>query len=81
MVGGVAANRRLRQMMFDAAKNDGVDIHMAPKAFCTDNAAMIGVAALKRLEFGLSFSSIQLGVSPRWPLEQADLLYREKAPF
>jgi len=81
MVGGVAANRRLRQMMSDAATTEGVAIHMAPTAFCTDNAAMIGVAALKRLKFGLGPSSIQLGVSPRWPLEQADLLYREKAPF
>ncbi|WP_320667265.1 tRNA (adenosine(37)-N6)-threonylcarbamoyltransferase complex transferase subunit TsaD [Prochlorococcus sp. MIT 1307] len=81
MVGGVAANKRLRKMMSDATSSYGVALHMAPKAFCTDNAAMIGVAALKRLESGVSQSSIQLGVSPRWSLEQADLLYRANAPF
>ena len=81
MVGGVAANKRLREMMSKAALIENIAVHMAPKSFCTDNAAMIGVAALKRLESGLSSSSIQLGVSPRWPLEQAESLYLKKAPF
>ena len=81
MVGGVAANKRLREMMSDAAEINGIGLHMAPKAFCTDNAAMIGAAALMRLESKIGSSSFQLGVSPRWPLEQADLLYRAKEPF
>ncbi len=81
MVGGVAANRRLRQMMCEKCSSNGVHVHMAPKAFCTDNAAMIGTAALMRLELGVCSSSSQLGVSPRWPLEQADSLYLPKAPF
>jgi len=81
MVGGVAANKRLRAMMSHATSVAGIDIHMAPKAYCTDNAAMIGTAALMRLESEGSSSSIQLGVSPRWPLEQADLLYRKNPPF
>ncbi len=81
IVGGVAANKRLRQMMSDAASLNGLELHLAPQALCTDNAAMIGTAALMRLESKVGSSSFQLGVSPRWPLEQADSLYLPKAPF
>ncbi len=81
MVGGVAANKRLREMMSEEAFKNGISIYMAKKAFCTDNAAMIGTAALIRLSSGMCSSSLQLGVSPRWPLEQADLLYQSEAPF
>ncbi len=81
MVGGVAANKRLREMMLDRTSINGIDLFMAPKAFCTDNAAMIGTAALMRLESITCSSSNQLGVSPRWPLEQSHLLYQSKAPF
>ena len=81
MVGGVAANRRLRQRMSEGALVNGIRLHMAPKTFCTDNAAMIGVAALLRLQSGASQSSIHLGVSPRWPLDQANALYESNPPF
>ena len=81
LVGGVAANKRLRRMMSKAATKNRIDICMAPQPFCTDNAAMIGTAALMRLESQVSSSSLQLGISPRWPLEKADLLYGSTAPF
>ena len=80
MVGGVAANNRLRKMMVKKASRESIEIFVAPKAFCTDNAAMIGTAALVRLISGTSPSSISLGVSARCQLEQADLLYHTDAP-
>jgi len=81
MVGGVAANNRLREMMLEEASRKSVEVHFAPKAFCTDNAAMIGTAALLRLESGISPSSIDLGVSARFQLDQSDLLYQAVPPF
>ena len=81
MVGGVAANNRLREMMSDEAFKKSVVLHIAPKEFCTDNAAMIGTAALLRLESGTSPSSIELGVSPRFQLDHSDLLYQAVPPF
>ncbi|MGB1002520.1 MAG: tRNA (adenosine(37)-N6)-threonylcarbamoyltransferase complex transferase subunit TsaD, partial [Prochlorococcaceae cyanobacterium] len=45
-----------------------------PPALCTDNAAMIGLAACRR--FGAQQqSSLRLGVAPRWPLGETDALY------
>ena len=74
LVGGVAANRRLRNRLGVQAAARGIHWQVAPLAYCTDNAAMIGRAALQRLMTGQS-SSIRLGVAARFPLEEANRLY------
>ena len=81
MVGGVAANRRLRAMMKKACEVKSIHISLAPMEFCTDNAAMIGAAALMRLELDQVQSSIELGVSARLPLKEAACIYSQKPPF
>ena len=81
LVGGVAANKRLRQMMLEKASQKLIKIALAPMEFCTDNAAMIGAAALLRLSSMKNKSSMELGVSARWPLEKSDLLYDSIPPF
>ena len=81
MVGGVAANARLRQLMQDQAEHKGRTVSIAPLDYCTDNAAMIGVAALQQLSLGHRASSLEIGVSPRWPLEGCHALYQADPPF
>jgi N6-L-threonylcarbamoyladenine synthase len=81
LVGGVAANVRLREMMLAKASEKSINIGLAPMEFCTDNAAMIGVAALLRYSSIDFKSSMELGVSARWPLEKSDLLYDSIPPF
>ena len=81
MVGGVAANRRLRQSMLEQGKQRGIGVSIAPLAFCTDNAAMIGAAALLRLGQNTECTSLESGVAARWPLDQADALYTPDPPF
>lgn len=39
--GGVAANRRLRDRLFDSCAARGASCHFTPMDYCTDNAAMI----------------------------------------
>ncbi|MEB3306696.1 MAG: tRNA (adenosine(37)-N6)-threonylcarbamoyltransferase complex transferase subunit TsaD [Cyanobacteriota bacterium] len=80
LVGGVAANARLRNLLGSRCSALGLNWRPAPLAFCTDNAAMIGIAATQRLAGGLS-SPLELGVAARLPLEQADRLYREPEAF
>ena len=74
LVGGVAANLRLRALLQKRADALGLVWYAAPLNYCTDNAAMIGLAAVQRLEAGLR-SPIELGVMARLPLEDADCLY------
>ena len=80
MVGGVAANRRLRQRLEQRCAELGLHWRLAPLAYCTDNAAMIGVAAEQRFMAGAS-SPIQLAVAPRLALEDAPVLYEPQAAF
>jgi N6-L-threonylcarbamoyladenine synthase len=80
LVGGVAANQRLRQRLAEQASARGIAWRVAPMAYCTDNAAMIGRAALERLTAGQT-SSIALGVAARLPLEEADRLYGDAPCF
>ena len=80
LVGGVAANRRLRDRLERQSRQRGLQWRVAPLAYCTDNAAMIGRAALQRLRAGQT-SSIRLGVAARLPLDEADRLYDDPPCF
>ena len=80
MVGGVAANRRLRDRLQERCQALQLDWRVAPLAYCTDNAAMIGVAAEQRFMAG-GQSSIRLAVTPRLALEETPVLYEPQPPF
>ncbi len=68
MAGGVASNSRLREAMGEAASANGLDLYYPSPVFCTDNAAMIGVAAYYDYQKGIrhgmdlnAVSNLQLG--------------------
>jgi len=42
--GGVAANKKLRNQMAERCREEGLDSFIPSPVFCTDNAAMIGLA-------------------------------------
>ena len=45
MAGGVASNTALRSLMEEKCSEEGLKFHFPSPIYCTDNAAMIGVAA------------------------------------
>ena len=53
LVGGVAANGRLRQKLTDDAETAGLGVHIPPVNLCGDNAAMVAAVGYWYLRQGL----------------------------
>lgn len=71
VAGGVGANRLLRSQLDTACGRRGVRVHYPELALCTDNGAMIALAAAMRLQAGVqeATATYAFDVKPRWPLD------------
>ena len=69
--GGVSCNRALRRDLAGACARAGLTLRLAEQALCTDNAAMIGILAERKLRRPVSASSLDADISPNWPLGEA----------
>ncbi len=72
VAGGVGANRRLREQLNEACAKRAVRVHYPELHLCTDNGAMIAMAAAMRVQSGLAKPEREYAfdVKPRWPLHQ-----------
>jgi N6-L-threonylcarbamoyladenine synthase len=66
--GGVTCNRVLRRELESACQKEGFALRLAEKSLCTDNAAMIGILAERKLSAGLQPTSLDQEISPGWVL-------------
>ncbi len=71
VAGGVGANRQLRSQLDAACAKLGVRVHYPELQFCSDNGAMIAMAAAMRLSSGVQAAdrAYAFDVKPRWPLD------------
>jgi N6-L-threonylcarbamoyladenine synthase len=70
VAGGVGANRQLRAALDARARAGGFDVYYPEPELCTDNGAMIALAAALRLRAGLAApAGHAFSVRPRWDLQ------------
>ena len=71
VAGGVGANQSLRSQLNAQCALRSVRVHYPELHLCTDNGAMIAMAAAMRLQSGLQQANTDyaFNVKPRWPLQ------------
>ena len=68
VAGGVSANHALREALAGAARLHRAEIYFPRLEFCTDNAAMIAVAGMARLQQGATAADLAIQARAQWPL-------------
>ena len=68
IVGGASANLYVREAFENLCKEFNLEIIFAPLEYCSDNAAMIGRAAIEPFSHGKSISINDLKAHPKSPL-------------
>jgi N6-L-threonylcarbamoyladenine synthase len=75
VAGGVGANKALRSELNSACAKLVIRVHYPELHLCTDNGAMIAMAAAMRLQSGIQEArrDYAFDVKPRWPLAELQL--------
>lgn len=66
--GGVTCNRGLRVQMAEACAKAGLSLRLAERSLCTDNAAMIGILAERKLRRSCEVTPWDAEVRAGWAL-------------
>lgn len=71
VAGGVGANKQLREQLNEACAKHKIRVHYPELHLCTDNGAMIAMAAAMRIQAGReqALHEYAFDVKPRWPLD------------
>jgi tRNA N6-adenosine threonylcarbamoyltransferase len=66
--GGVTCNRALRKALAEACAQRGFKLRLAERSLCTDNAAMIGILAERKLMHDVPATPLDAEIIPGWEL-------------
>jgi N6-L-threonylcarbamoyladenine synthase len=69
VAGGVAANKRIREVLTNLCKEEDFEAIFPPINLCGDNAAMISMVGLEKFKLK-QFSKLDHPAKPRWPLDE-----------
>ena len=69
VAGGVAANKRIREVLTNLCKEEEFEAIFPPINLCGDNAAMIAMVGLEKFKLK-QFSELDSPAKPRWALDE-----------
>jgi N6-L-threonylcarbamoyladenine synthase len=75
LVGGVAANNRLREMLKIMAEDRGVGFFVPPYDLCRDNGAMIAYTGLRMFKAGIRFSLEETVVKQKFRTDEVEVTW------
>jgi len=71
ITGGVAANKRLYEIILEVAKENNVNLSVVPLNLAGDNGIMIAITGKKLFEYGIITKLEDSFVRPMWRLDEA----------
>jgi len=74
LVGGVAANKRLQEIIKTMAEDHGASFHVVPMRYAADNGVMIAWTGLLMYRAGIT-TPLDAPVNPRFRTDQVDVLW------
>ncbi|HIP88644.1 MAG TPA: bifunctional N(6)-L-threonylcarbamoyladenine synthase/serine/threonine protein kinase [Thermococcus paralvinellae] len=75
LVGGVAANNRLREMLRIMTEDRGVRFFVPPYELCRDNGAMIAYTGLKMYKAGITFRIEETIVNQKFRTDEVEVIW------
>jgi N6-L-threonylcarbamoyladenine synthase/protein kinase Bud32 len=76
LTGGVAANKRLSNIIIEIAEEHGATPYIVPIKLATDNGAMIAWTGLIAFNVGYSTPIDESHVNPNWRMDQVEIPWR-----
>ena len=76
LTGGVAANRRLQDMLRVMTEERGAEMYVVPKQYALDNGVMIAWTGILRYRYKGALSLSESGVRPKWRVDEVDVPWR-----
>ena len=77
LTGGVAANKRLQEMIKSICSDHNATFHVVKKEFSGDNGAMIAWTGMLQFKCGQELSIEKSVIKPRWRLDQVEVPWRD----
>jgi len=71
LIGGVAANSRVRALASQRCADAGILLRVPRPALCTDNGAMVAALGSLLASAGVATSPLEFATRPTWPLSTA----------
>lgn len=77
LTGGVAANKRLQEMVSMISKEHGAQFNVVPAEYAGDNGAMIGWMGIIQFKSGMTSPVEESFIRPKWRLDEVDVPWRK----